>query len=484
MLSSLSPADLKDLSDRQLTPADLDDQLKRLTSEPFRITMDRPCTVGDGILSIVDPSEVLEKYSDAITAGRVMRFVPSSGAASRMLDVFRKVIDEPRSGAPWMKAIERFAFFSEWSRAAKDTGLDIDQFLQSANYAPLIRVLLSDPGLNFDSLPKALIPFHRYPGEVRTAFDEQLAETVMLLGPKSTVHFTIADRHRDLFQTAAQKARKSHPELTIEFSVQHPSTDTICLDAEGRVLRDTGGRMVFRPGGHGALLKNLQDCGGDIVVIKNIDNVMPEHRLAAWIGHRQILIGLLIDTQEKVFDLLRSADQNAVDRDKLSSVLDRFDMTMPSDFDRLSVQRQAAWIRETYDRPMRVCAVVPDSGHPGGGPFWVPAEKTVTRQIVELEQLERSNQTEIKTTHFNPVDMVCGLKNYQGQPFPLTAFRDERQYLVVQKTYQGKPIRTLEWPGLWNGGMAGWLTLFVEVPRETFTPVKMITDLLKPEHQA
>jgi hypothetical protein len=133
---------------------------------------------------------------------------------------------------------------------------------------------------------------------------------------------------------------------------------------------------------------------------------------------------------------------------------------------------------------MRVCAVVPDSGHPGGGPFWVPAEKTVTRQIVELEQLKHSNQTEIKTTHFNPVDMVCGLKNYQGQPFPLTAFRDERQYLVVQKTYQGKPIRTLEWPGLWNGGMAGWLTLFVEVPRETFTPVKMITDLLKPEHQA
>lgn len=446
--------------------------------------MDRPCTVGDGILSIVDPSLFLEKYSEAITAGRVMRFVPSSGAASRMFDVFRKVISDPRSGDPWMKTIGAFAFFSEWTKAANEAGLDIDRLLQSANYAPLIRILLSDPGLNFDSLPKALIPFHRYPDEVRTAFDEQLAETVMLLGPKSTVHFTIAGRHRDFFQMAAQHARKSYPELTIEFSVQHPSTDTICLDAEGSVLRDPDGRIVFRPGGHGALLNNLQDCGGDIVVIKNIDNVMPERRLAAWIRHRQLLIGLLADTQEKVFDLLRSADQNVVDRKKLLTVLDRFGMTLPSDFDKRSAQRQSAWIRETFDRPMRVCAVVPDSGHPGGGPFWVPMGNTLTRQIVELEQLDRSHQTGTKTTHFNPVDMACGLKNYQGQPFPLTIFRDDRQYLVVQKTHQGKPIRTLEWPGLWNGGMAGWLTLFVECPRETFTPVKMITDLLKPEHQA
>lgn len=449
------------------------------------MAVDRPCTIGDGILSIDDPSLYLSQYSEAVAAGRVMRFVPSSGAASRMFDVFRNAATDPRSVGDWISDVERFAFFPEWVSAARNSGYSFDDHWRRGMFAPLIDVLLSQSGLNFDSLPKALIPFHRYPDHSRTAFDEHVAETQMLLGRiPSVLHFTVSHRHHAAFQTASRAARQKYSHITIEFSFQHPSTDTISLDAGGRVLRDGDGRIVFRPGGHGALLKNLQECNGDMVVIKNIDNVMHEHRLAPLIGHRQMLIGVLVDAQDKIFGLLRSADHGVIEEKNLRSVLNHLSIPFPSGFDAWTLSDRTTWLHETLNRPIRVCAMVPSAGHPGGGPFWVPSKGGITRQIVELEQLNPSAVQDNRVTHFNPVDMACGLKDYHGQSFDLMKFRDEQQYLVVQKTYLGQPIRILEWPGLWNGSMAGWLTLFVEVPRETFTPVKTIIDLLKPEHQA
>ncbi len=493
--SAWSDTDMHDFSRRGMSPSDIEEQITRLRNGSPAVVIDRVCTVGDGILSLEDASSYLSKSNQVLDPGRVLRFVPASGAASRMFDLLSKVASggqEWAQSGEWetfRKGIDRFAFFAAWKKAVDSAGYRLEDLWKQKDYLPALKILLGESGLAFATLPKALVPFHRYSdGTVRSALEEHVHEADVISGStgKSAIHFTIASDHEELFKRAVVSLEKQFPQMSISFSIQSPSTDTVCLDEVDAVVRDRDGRLIFRPGGHGALLRNLEDCQADIVVIRNIDNVMHAGRLPPLIQYRQMLIGLLVTVQDSIFQMLRQVDRGPVRREAVEKVLSMGNVEVPSDFDSQSHDVQRSWLLRAVNRPIRVCAVVPNSGHPGGGPFWVSeSDGSVSKQIVEMNQIQPGDRDDLlsATTHFNPVDMVLGVRNYCGEPFVLRDFSNPDHYLVSTKKHKGKTVRVLEWPGLWNAGMAKWFTVFVEVPPETFTPVKTVNDLLQSSHQ-
>jgi hypothetical protein len=349
----------------------------------------------------------------------------------------------------------------------------------------------------FTNRPKGLIPFHRT-DSIRTAFDEHLLEGVGYTRDAQgtcRMHFTVAPEARTGFEAARLAAaplveqRAPGALLDISFSEQHPSTDTIAIDAAGEPFRSVDGRLLFRPAGHGALLRNIQDLNADIVVIKNIDNVLPHEASDEVVRWRRLLIGCLVDLQSNVFAHLaalhRDGSESAVEA-AIAFARDRLGRAVPDTVS--GIPSRARWVRELLDRPLRICGVVRNEGEPGGAPFWVRGRDGVCSiQIVESSQVDanKSDQGRIfrSSTHFNPVDLVCGVRSWQGQPFDLDRFVDPDTAFVVQKSADGRELMGLERPGLWNGAMAGWNTVCVEVPTSTFAPVKTVADLLRPQHQ-
>lgn len=471
--------------------------------------LQRPCTLGDGLtVWQSDEIEALEaSHTEAAAAGRVTKFVPASGAATRMfqaLIAFREQPNGPHTPtkdvADFVANLPRFAFHDDLGQALQRQGLDLKTLIARADYMPLLTALLTPQGLNYASLPKALLRFHRYPDYSRTPFEEHLVEAAAYAVDRygqARLHMTVSAEHLTALQAHAAQVRPHYEaagvRYDISFSLQQASTDTIAVDLANVPVRDANQRLLFRPGGHGALLTNLQDLDADIVFIKNIDNVAPDRLKDTTYRYKRALGGYVVRLQQRIGQYLErlaagTADQTAV-REMLAFAADQLSIMTPPALLRQPLDAQCSFLIERLHRPLRVCGMVRNVGEPGGGPFWVQdKDGTLSLQIVESSQVDSSlpeQQTILRSaTHFNPVDLVCGLRDYRGQPFQLQNFADPRAGFISQKTYAGKPLKALELPGLWNGAMAHWNTVFVEVPISTFSPVKTVFDLLRPEHQA
>ena len=383
-----------------------------------------------------------------------------------------------------LAGLDRFAFAE---RLAEFTGGSRDPRTVVSN-------ILTE-GLGYGTLPKALILFHRYPDRNRTAFEEHLAEGALYAagaGSEVCIHFTVSAEHREQFERLAAETVPFYEarfgvKYRIGYSCQKPSTDTLAVNPDDTPLRDGQGRLLFRPAGHGALIENLNEIDADLVFIKTVDNVAPDRLKSDTVIYKEMLAGLLLDLQRQAFGYLRRLDAGErVSAEEMASfVSGRLCRRLPSSFAALEPQRQVGLLRELLDRPIRVCGMVKNEGEPGGGPFWVrEADGGESLQIAESSQIAPQQKGLMTAaTHFNPVDLVCGVRDYLGRKFDLTRYVDPQTGFISSKSQQGRPLKALELPGLWNGAMARWNTVFVEVPISTFSPVKVVGDLLRPQHR-
>jgi hypothetical protein len=344
------------------------------------------------------------------------------------------------------------------------------------------------------------LPFHAYDSGSATPFEEHLKEAALYAKTegKAHLHFTVSPQHDEMFKDEESKVGPKISEATdtqflISYSNQKPSTDTIAVDMENQPFKNGDGSILFRPGGHGALIENLNEQDADIIFIKNIDNVVVDKNLEKVANSKKMLAGVLRKVQAKAFDYARLLEDNEVSpekSDEIKSFLEReLNVRMPKNYDDLDVGEQLSVLKDKLNRPIRICGMVKNEGEPGGGPFWVKdVEGNISLQIIESAQIDLSDQEQEailkNSTHFNPVDLVCGVRNHKGEKYDLLDFVDPKQGFITGKTQEGKELKALELPGLWNGAMAFWNTLFVEVPLVTFNPVKTVNDLLKPTHQA
>lgn len=466
----------------------LEFQLRCLTQGVSPIVLDRPCRVGDGIqaLDASEATRLAQLFEKEVQGpGRASKFVPASGAATRMFAPLLSSLAS-RTSTPelnrFIAELNKFPFADELGKIA------------SPRQEPraIVEALLHESGLGYAHMPKGLIPFHRYPEGTRTAFEEQLheAEGYIRDGKRiCRIHFAVPSEWRERIAHHLQAASRGIPGVQWElaFSQQKPSTRTLALDPEGNPFRDSDGSLLLRPGGHGALLENLSDWRGDIVFIKNIDNVLPDRLQAEHQLSKKALGGVLIEMEQRLFSLLRriSGGEDSSWWPEARQWAKQFGRVLPDDFK----NRDRKGILQWFRRPIRVCGMVKNQGEPGGGPFWVrEKDGSICPQIVESSQWNAGDPAQARifrgSTHFNPVDLACSLKDFEGRPFQLESYVDSDAVFISEKTHQGRPLKALEWPGLWNGAMSGWFTVFVEVPVSTFNPVKTVMDLLRPEHQA
>lgn len=429
----------------------------------------------------------------------VLKFVPASGAASRMFKLLQQFLTaynpnkESLHGFLKKESFKPLSVFFDnldslpfYDKVASQLNIN----LKSDHYKyEFVKILLED--LGYASLPKGVIPFHKYANHTYTAFEEHLKEAAQYSTKKgkTKLHFTVSKDHlpqfKQVFELAAGKGKVNTENIEVTYSFQHQSTNTIAVTPDNKPFRKEDGNILFRPGGHGALIENLNQVEADIVFIKNIDNVVTHDRLNTLANYKKALAGMLIELQNEVFALLEEVETNNFDK----TIKEKAEKLVRNKFDLILSFDNNKQIKKFFNRPIRVCGMVENKGEPGGGPYWVENEKGhKSLQIVESAQINQhdENQQEIlrKSTHFNPVDLVCGIKNYRGEKFDLTEFVNSEQSFISKKSKNGKKLKALELPGLWNGAMAKWNTIFVEVPLETFNPVKTVLDLLKPGHQA
>jgi hypothetical protein len=381
----------------------------------------------------------------------------------------------------------------------KNENQTIDELIANAGYKRIPKKLLSKKGLGYGRLPKGLLLFHRYPQGARTAMEEHLVEGALYAcnaAKQVHIHFTVSSEHRELFQQMADEKTIEYEQLLgvkfhFGFSEQKPSTDTLAVDSENQAFLDNDGQLLFRPGGHGALIENLNDISADVIFIKNIDNVVPDTFKPLTVHYKKLLAGVLIYYQQKIFNYLNRIDSGKYDHKELMEMLyflqNELCIKNP-ETKMLEDAELTLYIKSKLNRPLRVCGMVKNQGEPGGGPFLAAnLDGTVSPQILESSQIDLKNpamkQLFKQCSHFNPVDLVCAIRNYKNEKYDLTRYIDKNTGFISIKSKNGKELKALELPGLWNGAMSDWNTIFVEVPIETFNPVKTVNDLLRPEHQ-
>lgn len=476
----------------------------------------RPAHLNDGIFAM--PAADAEKYAQLFEskkdAFRLTKFVPASGAASRMFQFLCEFLIDfnpendtinayiNRRNKPqlsmFLVGMDKFPFFSEVTAALKQHPAygEWDRNTRAYNF---IKALLEDKRFDFANKPKGILPFHQYDGFTATPVYEHLKEAVAYAESQKQayVHFTISEDHLDGFLDAIKEVKGTIEEesginLNIDFSYQKKHTDTIAVDMNNAPFRETDSKLLFRPGGHGALIENLGQLDADIVFIKNIDNVSHNniHTIALY---KKALAGMLIELQQQVFAYLEKiSSDSSIDEALITEIFtfakEKLSQYIPDDVNKYTLPHKAQYALELLDRPMRICGMVKNEGEPGGGPFWVACDKGgISLQIVESSQIDHEDRQQQKilsdATHFNPVDIVCGLKNYKGESFNLHDYIDTATGFITYKNRKGRDVKSYELPGLWNGAMAKWITVFVEVPLDTFNPVKTVNDLLKPAHQ-
>ncbi len=512
-----SESDNQQIKALGISPAQVLEQIDVFLKPGRSTILDRPCTLGDGVRKIEpeNAGQFLELHKKAVRAGRFIKFVPASGAASRMFhsllqiyflpqflekdELYKKVSQEVAVACDFVRFLEsldRFPFTKDLRETLAEDGIALEEVIDRGNFRTLLEYLLTKRGLNYGCLPKALLKFHSYQDEHRTAFEEQLVESVFFLAEKGgtcRLHFTVPEEHAESFEAHMEEAARRQGQrlgvsFDIDFSFQKPSTNTIAADMDGQPFRDRFGRLHFRPAGHGALMENLNDLRADLAYIKNIDNIVPDRLKEAVCFWKRVLGGYLVYVQEQVHSLVARLRGGGALFDAERFAAGELLMEFPVGFSEWPEERRRAYLLEKLDRPIRVCGVVPNAGEPGGAPFWVEGrDGPPTPQIVEKAQVDLSSERQRviwnSSTHFNPVDIVCCMRDCEGRPFDLRKHVDREAVLISKKSKDGKDILALELPGLWNGSMAHWITLFVEVPDYTFNPVKSVYDLLRPEHQ-
>lgn len=500
-------ADIKYIQERGNSLNRIQQQLDFFTNGIPKINLIKSATVGDGIWRFQDEDitsfvSYFDKFKNSYT---IEKFVPASGAATRMFKFLNEFLNEfdsenetingyinkknAKDLSIFILGLKHFPFYNELKE--KTIELNPNYYLlsnDSKNYF-LIKTLLSKEGLDYANKPKGILPFHVKDYKTITPIEENIFESDFFFNEnqKTKIHFTINEE----FQNYFEKITNRFSDFEISFSYQDKSTDTLAVNPDNTPFRSAEGELIFRPGGHGALLENLNALTSDIIYIKNIDNVSQNHKVVI-ASYKKLLGGVLMQIQYKIFNYLKKlANGNITDADILEMkefAESKMSFPLPEEFNYFQTEYKVDYLIKILNRPIRVCGMVKNEGEPGGGPYWVQDEKgRLTLQIVESFQIDLNNkgQKEITkgATHFNPVDIACGVKNFKGEKFDLTQFVDPNTAFITEKTKFGKTIRAFELPGLWNGAMAKWTTIFVEVPSETFNPVKTVNDLLKASHQ-
>ncbi|TYB78986.1 DUF4301 family protein [Bizionia myxarmorum] len=475
-------------------------------------------TVNDGILrpDISEMESIVARFDESKDQFDILKFVPASGAATRMFKFLFQFLEEYDPAVETINAylntrdtkdlhvffvgLEKFPFYYEVMKLLNENYSDFSELNDSYRSQLFVKAMLDENALNYANFPKGLLPFHEYKNQIiSTAFEEHLFESALYAScnKQAKLHFTVSENHKDKFNNEFARIedkveRKTNSQFDITFSYQKECTETIAVNAKNEPFRIENGDLLFRPSGHGALIENLNDLDADIIFIKNIDNVVVFKYKEEVAKNKKVLAGILIDIQQQAFQYLEQIDKGHLTYTDIIEIAEfltqKMQVRISSEFEKYAEKYQIEYLKDKLNRPIRVCGMVKNEGEPGGGPFWVKDESgAISLQIVESAQINQKdkNQKEIakNATHFNPVDLVCGVKDYKGNKFNLTKFVDNKAAFISKKTRLGKDLKALELPGLWNGSMANWNTIFVEVPLITFNPVKTVNDLLKSPHQ-
>ena len=503
----ISKADQALLCKKGISAEQVAEQLRKFkTGFPF-LKIESAATIDKGILA---PGEeeiagYLESWDNYCAGGKsILKFVPASGAASRMFkDLFSFLsadYDVPTTDFEknFFAHIEKFAFYNDLNdTCVKNKTKTIAELIAAGQYKDVVFNLLDFTGMNYGSLPKGLLKFHTSESGVRTSAEEHFVEGALYAATNGVVrlHFTVSSNHKELFEALVAERKEHYENLfgvkyDITFSEQKQSTDTIAADADNAPFRENGA-LVFRPGGHGALIENLNDIDADVIFIKNIDNVVPDRLKSDTVTYKKLLAGILVKAQEKVFEYLNIIDSGKYTHDQIEEMIRFLQQDLQCRNNEIKHMEDCdlvLYLRKKLNRPMRVCGMVKNVGEPGGGPFLAYNEDgTVSLQILESSQIDMNNESAKSMfengTHFNPVDLVCAVKNYKGEKFDLPLYVDKNTGFISHKSKNGRELKAMELPGLWNGAMSDWNTIFVEVPLITFNPVKTVNDLLRDVHQ-
>lgn len=468
------------MEEHGLTPAALETQLKNFREGfPF-LPVTRAASCGDGIrvLDAAGIEQAAARYDRAKESLRVVKFVPASGAATRMFKDLFEFVREGRRTAVVGELLANRRRFAFWPELRTIVGDDADELRTVENIVA--------EGLRYGETQKGLVSFHRYGDEVRKAVEEHLVEGAQYAaaGGEVKIHFTVSPEHLTRFEALLAEKIPGYEsrfgvKYRISFSVQDPSTDTLAVNPDCTPFRRADGRLLFRPAGHGALIGNLGKIDADIVFVKNIDNVTTDARRGDTVLYKKALAGVLLALQERIFEYLMALEVPGAELEPIAAFIENeLCVKLPKDYG-------TPLLRRVLNRPIRVCGMVRNEGEPGGGPFWVTgADGLETLQIAESNQIAPEKRELMRlATHFNPVDLVCSFRTSKGGRFDLREFVDPATGFISRKSDGGRELLAQELPGLWNGAMARWNTVFVEVPITTFSPVKVVTDLLRPEHQ-
>lgn len=509
--------DKQQIEEKGLTIEEVKAQINLFKAGLPYVNLKDTATVDSGILKLSssEKAQYIQEFQKRRNDISILKFVPASGAATRMFKFLFQFLSEfnpeketinayinknkARDLSVFLIGLEKLPFFEDVIHKVHKSISNFNDLTHEEQRLCFIKTMLEETQLNLANYPKGLLPFHRYKQFVSTAFEEHLFEGALYASSNNLadIHFTISEKHKHRFDEEFKFIEEDVEERTdtkfnITFSYQKESTDTIAVTHKNEPFRDEDNQLVFRPSGHGALIRNLNELNADIIFIKNIDNVVVKKYKDKVADHKMMLAGVLLEVQEQAFNYLKELNNNSLEENKLIEIAEflsnKLNVSINSEFEKYSLKYQIRYLKEKLNRPIRVCGMVKNEGEPGGGPFWVKDESgNVSLQIVESAQIDKRSkrQKEImkKATHFNPVDLVCGTKNYLGESFDLTKFIDHQTAFISEKTKSGKHLKSLELPGLWNGSMANWNTIFVEVPLLTFNPVKTVNDLLKPAHQ-
>lgn len=516
----LEITDFMQIYRRGITMDKVEHQLAIFTNGIAKINMDRPAVIGDGITLLQkEEATALADFFDAKKENyKLKKFVPASGAATRMFKFLHDFMSgynpeketingyvnrvKDNSLQVFLLGKERLPFHKEIAAVAekliKCPDMENENLREDARHYSFVKTMISEEYFDYANKPKGILPFHDYDGFAATPVYEHLKEAAAYASSKGEthVHFTISENHLNGFLDAINDARaKVEAETGIKihfnFTYQLKETDTLAVGLDNKPFREEKTKLLFRPGGHGALIENLNRLDADVVFIKNIDNVR-HTKMDTITLYKKALAGILVKLQEKVFKYLEDIESGKINEAELDEIIrfaeQELSLDISPDFDKFTLENKYQYVKEQLNRPIRVCGMVKNEGEPGGGPFWVKGKRgRLSLQIVESSQIDLDNKIQShifsQSTHFNPVDLVCGLKDYKGNKFDLSEYVDANTGFIVQKNRMGKEVKSYELPGLWNGAMAGWVTVFVEVPLKTFNPVKTVNDLLKPAHQ-
>ena len=509
--------DIQQVQNKGITVEQVNAQIARIKNGMSYANLMAAATIGKGIESYNEDkkTDFIKLYESKQKDLSTLKFVPASGAATRMfkfLFQFFKNFDPSKESIEdyaekyndtliktFVYNLEKFPFYNQVTLKAKQVNSNFDHLSKGEKQLQLVKTILDENGLNYSFFPKGLLPFHKYEDGTITAFQEHLFESTLYASSnnKANLHFTVSEKHHPYFIDELNRLKQNLEQKTntafhVSFSYQKETTETVALTTEGTVFRNEDDSILFRPAGHGALLENLNDLNNDLIFIKNIDNIVVSDKNIEVSEYKKMLAGVLIKVQEQVYTFLHKLDEAIVLEEELLKVAlflsNNMNVAIDADFEDFTLEEKKAFLKEKLNRPIRVCGMVKNEGEPGGGPFWVKDKNgDISLQIVEFAQINIQDKTQLdivkNATHFNPTDLVCGVKNYKGETFNLKEFVDPEAAFITIKTQNGIDIKALELPGLWNGSMAYWNSIFVEVPLETFNPVKTVNDLLKPAHQ-